>query len=397
MLGLIPTELHPYTVADFFRSISVLWRSRLQENQIILPELGKAVPIRSARAAVIVAIKALGLRVGSRIGVPLYCCPVVFKAIKEAGCYPRFLDIDPTTFCLSPEDLLAKRSEIDSVIAVHMFGHVCDMPKVLETMRGLPVIEDCAQSIGSRLDGRVTGSFGTISFFSFRSGKYLSVGEGGALYTRDSDLQSRISELVSDLPAPRPAQETRHILETYIRSKLRSKPLWGLLGARVWRIYNKKTDFLDKSPIVLGAMFKSDLATTNRRMPLLDSLIAKQRAHADYYEQHLQIDPAEPCFQRPGTFYNRLMYPITFPSSEQRDFMAIFLRRHSIGTATPYEDVIKGAATNYCYEGDCPMAERVLRSTLIVPCYSKLKPLEVRRITRIMNIGWAKISGKSRT
>jgi perosamine synthetase len=394
MSTLIPTELWSYSAGDVFRSFAAIKNSHAQDDSLALPGIGPAVTTRSARAAVVVAIKALGLAAGSRIGVPLYCCPVVFKAIKEAGCAPRFLDIDPATFCLSSEDLSAKRTDIDSVIAVHMFGNVCDMPRIMEMARGLPVIEDCAQSIGSRLDGRAIGTFGEISFFSFRSGKYLAVGEGGALYTRDKALDARISDLVAGLPAPTSAQETRHILETYVRSKLRSKPLWGLAGSRIWGLYNKKMEFADKSPIVLGKMFRSDRETTRRRMISLPALIARQRANAAYYEGHLRIDPARLCYEGPRAFYNRFMYPITFPSPGQRDLMAAYLRKHAIGTARPYEDVIAGAAAHYGYRGDCPAAERTLRSTLVVPVHAGIKTSEIRGITDRINRGWAEINAE---
>jgi dTDP-4-amino-4,6-dideoxygalactose transaminase len=99
--------------------------------------------------------------------------------------------VEPETYCLSAGDLSAKRSQIDAVIAVHMFGNLCDMPSLQEAAEGKPIIEDCAQSLGSKLDGRPAGSFGTIAAFSFRSGKYLSAGEGRSVF-QDADVVSTI-------------------------------------------------------------------------------------------------------------------------------------------------------------------------------------------------------------
>jgi dTDP-4-amino-4,6-dideoxygalactose transaminase len=312
----------------------------------------------------------------------------VFKAIKAADCVPRFLDIDPGTFCLSPEDLRIKHSEIDAVIAVHMFGNLCDMPEILDIMHGKPVIEDCAQSIGSTLDGRAGGSFGEISFFSFRSGKYLSVGEGGALYSGKSVLRTRISELADALPIPTRAKELKHVVTTYIRSKLRSRPWWGLVGSRIWTVYNKKTEFADKSPIVLGRMFASDLATARKRLPRLDSMISSQRSHAEYYEHNLRLGLGMLCLEGPRAYYNRFMYPIVFPSTAERDKMAAYLRRKGVGTSRPYEEAITGAAKHYGYGGECPVAEQILRRTLVIPAFFKLKFLEVERIARFVNKAW---------
>jgi dTDP-4-amino-4,6-dideoxygalactose transaminase len=387
MAGLIPTELHRYSIGDIICGLIAARKPVESQITISLPGLGDGIPVRSARAAVIVALKALGMPPGSKIGVPLYCCPVVFKAVRAAGCVPRFLDIDPETFCLSSEDLRTKHLGIDALIAVHMFGNLCDMPKVLEIMEGKPMIEDCAQSLGSTLDGRACGSFGDISFFSFRSGKYLSVGEGGALFSENKDLRARISELTAALPIPTRAKEIKHVITTYIRSKLRSRPLWGLVGSRVWAVYNKRTEFADKSPIVLSRVFASDLATARRRMPQLDSMIASQRAHAEYFEHNLKLDPGMLCRERPRTHYNRFMYPIILPSTAQRDMMAAYLRSHGVGTSRPYEEVITGAAEQYGYEGDCPSAERTLRRTLVIPSFYTLKPNDIERIVRSVNQG----------
>ena len=395
--GFQPTELHLYSLRDVLRGVRAAWKTIEARSAISLPGLGEAVPIRSARAAVIVALKALGLPPGSRIGVPLYCCPVVFKAIKAADCAPRFLDIDPGTFCLSLEDLKAKSPGMDAVIAVHMFGNPCDMPKVLALMNGKPVVEDCAQSLGSRLGGRACGSFGDIAIFSFRSGKYLSVGEGGALYTSRADLHARLSEKAEALPVPPRVEELKHIGAVYIRSKLRSRPWWGLIGARIWAAYNKKTEFADKSPIVVGRMFASDMATLRRRMPRLDALILSQRAHADYYEHHLDLGRDQLCPERPQDYANRFMYPLVFPSTAERDRMAVFLRSRGIGTSKPYEEVIAGAAKHYGYEGDCPLAERALRRTLVIPSFSALKPGDIERIVRAANQGYRMIDRDRRT
>jgi len=395
MLGMLPTEIWPYSLIDLSRGFLAATKPSKMEKNISLPGLGGTTPIRSARAAIIIAIKALNLGTGARVGVPLYCCPVVFKAIKAAGCTPTFLDVDPEIFCVSPRVVAVKESSIDALIAVHMFGHMCDMPGILGAMKGKPVIEDCAQSLGSKLYGRTSGSFGDIAVFSFRFGKYLSVGEGGAIFSRDPGLSRRISELVAALPAPRRADEWLHILKTYLRAKLRSRWLWGPVGSRIWGIYNQRTEFVDKSPIVLGQIYRSDLVIIHRRLPRLDAMIARQREIANEYERRLQIAPAILYPEKRGGFYNRLMDPMTFPTHEQRDTLSAYLRCHSISTATPYEDIITGAAENYGYGRDCPVTEDLLGRTLIVPGHYGLRSKDVHHITHIINKGWSEISGKA--
>ena len=192
---------------------------------LYVPGLGDCIPARSARGAIVAAIQALDLPSGARIGVPLYCCPVVFKAVQEAGCAARFIDVEYSTYCMSGDDLFAKRDQVDAIIAVHMFGNLCDMSRLQEAARGEPIIEDCAQSLGSRYHGRPSGTLGTIGVFSFRSGKYVSAGEGGALFTGDEGLRSRLAQAVSAMPAPDRKEECVHVVSTFLRSILRRRPL----------------------------------------------------------------------------------------------------------------------------------------------------------------------------
>ncbi len=207
MLELLPVELWEYRLRDFGAALISRLRQSPREENLSLPELGECIPTRSARAAIVTAIQAIGLTPDARVGVPLYCCSVVFKAIEAAGCKPRFLDVEPGTFCLSATDLKEKKSQIDAVIAVHMYGNVCDVPKLREVAPGLPVIEDCALSLGSKLGDRMTGSLGDIGVFSFRSGKYLSVGEGGAIFSSNGGLRSEAAKRISRLPVPGPMEE----------------------------------------------------------------------------------------------------------------------------------------------------------------------------------------------
>jgi perosamine synthetase len=386
MLGLVPNELWEYSVGDALRN---LWRSSHGSDSLEIPGLGESIAVRSARAGIVVALQALGLPQGARIGVPLYCCPVVFKAIVTAGCTPCFIDIERDTFCMSSADLATRRSQVDAVIAVHMFGNVCDVPRLQEVIGGKPIIEDCAQSLGSKLGGRAAGSFGAISVFSFRSGKYLSVGEGGALFSRDAGLRSRLQQAVAAMPVPGRKESRLHVAKTYVRTKLRSRPLYGLVGYRLWRAYNKRVNYSSKSPLVLGRIYQSDLATTLKRLPALESAIQRQRTNANAYARALKLGAGMLCDEPAGAFYNRYQYPIVFPSSEQRDRMACHLLAHGVGTAKPYSDIASVARAHYGYSGDCPVAERVAETVLAIPNHHQLRQQEIARIAQAVNEGWS--------
>jgi perosamine synthetase len=392
MLGLLPTEYWEYKLSDIVHGLTAALGPRKLDGMLYIPGLGSCTPARSARSALVAAIKALDLPSGARIGVPLYCCPVVFKAIKAAGCTPSFIDVELATFCMSADDLSAKSSQLDAVIAVHMFGNLCDMSRLQEAAQGKPIIEDCAQSLGSKLNGRMTGSFGAIAVFSFRSGKYLSVGEGGALFSAHKDICSRLPQVIAAMPTPSRTEECAHVAKTYIRSKLRSKPWYGAVGYPLWAYYNKTVDYSAKSPIITSQIYRSDFVITNNRLALLDSAIEGQRANADYYSRTLKLDSGMLCSEKPGTFYNRYLYPITCPSSGQRDFIADYLLRRKIDTAKPYKDIVDVAAKYYGYAGDCPVTEQIAKRVLVIPNNYSLKTREVNRIVQFLNEAWSEIA-----
>jgi len=294
-----------------------------------------------------------------------------------AGCTALFVDIDRKTFCLAPEDLSTKRSRIDAVVTVHMFGNLCDMPRLRELAEGKPIIEDCAQSLASKIKGRIAGSFGNVAFFSFRSGKYISAGEGGVLYSSDVELCSRISRLVSEMHVQRRREECRHVVNVHIKSLFRREPLYGLAGYRLWQLLERKRNRSENSEIALGQIHMTDLARIRKRLALLSVSIDKQRANADFFARTLEIEPDMLCSEKPEMFYNRYHFPIIFRSTEQRDFIAAYLLRRRVDTMKYLNGIVDIAVKHYAYDGGCPVADRLSERTLIIPSYYALRKRDV--------------------
>jgi perosamine synthetase len=393
MLKLIPNELWDYSPRDMIRGLRDAMSLRLTgaEQDINISGVGPCLPVRSGRAAIVVALKALGVRQGGVVAVPLYCCPVVLKAIAHAGCRARFIDVDPDTYCMSAVDLADKSSQVDVVVAVHMFGNMCDVPALRNAAPGKPLIEDCAQALESRLDGRVAGSFGDVAVFSFRSGKYISSGEGGAVCCGSFDIRSRVSELILELPAATRADELVHVTTTCLRSTLRSRPFWGLVGTHLWSAYTKNVDSISQAPIVLRKIYATDLEMVMRRMAILPMMIEKQRHNADHYLRNLIINPGMICRETPGAFFNRLQFPLLVPTPAECDRLADLLRQDQITTARPYKDITRIAIGHYGYSGDCPQAERIAKTVLVIPCHYALRAADLERITISVNRAWSKI------
>jgi perosamine synthetase len=153
-----------------------------------------AIALPSCTAALHLALAALDLKPGDEVVVPETTWIATSAPITYVGAQPVFADIDPRSWCLdaaSFERTISARTR--AVIPVDLYGNLPDMDAIVElaTARGIAVIEDAAEAIGSESRGRRAGSFGLASAFSFHGSKTLTTGEGGMLVTDDEPLYRR--------------------------------------------------------------------------------------------------------------------------------------------------------------------------------------------------------------
>ncbi|HEY3490296.1 MAG TPA: DegT/DnrJ/EryC1/StrS family aminotransferase [Candidatus Deferrimicrobiaceae bacterium] len=138
------------------------------------------------------------LKPGDEILVPVVTWPTQVWSPLMAGLKVRFVDVDPATLNLSIEDLERKISpKTKAIFLVHVMGNPCDMDRVLALAEkhGLPVIEDCCESLGSEWDGRKVGNFGVGSAYSFFFSHHMTTMEGGMVVTDDAETADRLRVL----------------------------------------------------------------------------------------------------------------------------------------------------------------------------------------------------------
>jgi dTDP-3-amino-3,4,6-trideoxy-alpha-D-glucose transaminase len=139
--------------------------------------------------ALVIALRALGVGPGDEVVCPSYTFYATVEAALDVGAKVVLCDVDPRTFCVTPETVRAAMSpRTRAVIAVHLFGNVAPVPALREEL-GVPVLEDAAQAIGARLDGMRAGVLGDAATFSFFPSKNLpALGDGGAVVTDDDEV-----------------------------------------------------------------------------------------------------------------------------------------------------------------------------------------------------------------
>lgn len=160
-----------------------------------------AIGCASGSDALLLAWMALQLEPGDKVITTPYSFFATAGSLARIGVEPVFVDIDPVTFNLDPnqvEDTIRKLRNVWAIQPVHLFGGCADMGPLLEIGQryGAVVVEDAAQAIGAEYNGRRCGAIGAMGCFSFYPGKNLGAyGDAGMVTTNDPELAALLAKL----------------------------------------------------------------------------------------------------------------------------------------------------------------------------------------------------------
>jgi perosamine synthetase len=155
-----------------------------------------AVSLPSCTSGLHLSLLALGIGPGDEVIVPDVTWIASVAPVTYVGATPVFADIDVRSWCLSPDALAAAVTpRTKAAIVVDLYGSMPDWERLLEVAatNNIAIIEDAAEAVGSRWKGRLAGSLGVMSAFSFHGSKTLTTGEGGMLVLDDDKLFERVS------------------------------------------------------------------------------------------------------------------------------------------------------------------------------------------------------------
>ena len=157
-----------------------------------------ALAVSNGTVALHLSLVSLGIGHGDEVIVPNLTFASSVNTIIHAGATPVLADVDKDTFNIDPneiESLITERTK--AIMVVHLYGNPCDMEAIsfLADKHNLHIIEDSAEGLGSRIDDRLTGTFGNIGTFSFFGNKTITTGEGGAILFRDKKVYEHAKTL----------------------------------------------------------------------------------------------------------------------------------------------------------------------------------------------------------
>ncbi len=254
------------------------------------------------------ALLAADVGPGDEVLVPDLTMIASPNAITATGARPIFVDIEPETFCIDldlAEAAITPRTK--AIMPVHMNGRSPDMRRLCRTAeeRGLFIIEDAAQGLGSQHEGKHLGTWGHVGSFSFSTPKIITTGQGGMLVTNDPALHQRLYEIkdfgrkdrkaerhgslgfnfkFTDLQAAIGVAQMRKLPERVARKKAMAR-LYGEQLSRIHGVMTPATDLDQVAPWFFDAVFE-DRATRDR---VRASLAAEQIGTRPFYSPcHLE-------------------------------------------------------------------------------------------------------------
>ena len=157
-----------------------------------------AITFNSGTTTLHASLEAFGVGYGDEVIVTPLTVISCMNAILYCNAIPVFCDVDPDTFLCDPDDIIKKISpKTKAIMAVHLYGQVCDMTKIMSIAEkyNLYVLEDCAQCYLGTHKGKLGGTFGHVSSWSFENSKHLTTGDGGIINCDDEELADTIRKL----------------------------------------------------------------------------------------------------------------------------------------------------------------------------------------------------------
>ena len=171
----------------------------LEERIAAYCECRFGVGVGSGTDALRLSLAAIGLGPGDEVITTPFTFVATANTISHTGARPVFVDIEPRTFNLEPDDVERAITErTKAIVAVHLYGQSCEMDRIMEiaSRHEVLVVEDCAQAIGARYRNKPTGTFGVAGCLSFFPSKNLGAyGDGGMVVTNDAHFAETIDVL----------------------------------------------------------------------------------------------------------------------------------------------------------------------------------------------------------
>lgn len=344
--------------------------------------------LSSGKAALTTILR--GLAAGSsrsKVIIPAYTCYSVPSAIIRAGCRVVLCDVDPHTLDFDYSDLHRQvDTETLCIVVPHLLGQAADILRVRAVAQayGVTVVEDAAQAMGGRLNGRWLGTQGDVGFFSLGRGKNVTAGSGGVILTDSDRIASQLSVIYEAAPeASMKSQIANVLVVAAMRLAIHPALYWLPAGL----------PFLGLGETIYDPYFtihKMDGMRAGLLRGWEERLRVSNGERADrvlWYLDHLsaslqQVDPVRVR----GVSYLRL--PLLMPSAEMKVAVCALGKEKGFGVGAlypaPVSDIpaLEGMLLPRRFEGARVLADRLVT----LPVHHYVETSDIERICRSLHV-----------
>lgn len=304
--------------------------------------------VNSGTDAIKIALRALNIGKDDEVITVANTAVPTISAIREAGAMPKFVDIK-NNFTINEnkiEQAITKKTKV--ILAVHLYGQACNMPVILKIAKkhNLKIVEDCAQSHGTKINNKKAGAFGNISCFSFYPTKNLGAyGDAGIILTSNKKLAE----------------------------KCRALRMYGMKQGHhsYFEGYNSRLD-------------EMQAAILNVKLKYLDEWVARRRQIAKYYLNNIK----NPKIILPKTDTQNNSFHLFVIKTNQRKKLIKYLTDNNIGFGIHYETPVhlqKAYKFLGYKKGDLPITENFAKQIISLPIFPELTKAEIKHIVDIIN------------
>lgn len=302
--------------------------------------------VSNGTVALHTALLALDIGPGDEVIVPTFTYIASVNAIYYTGATPVFVDSEINYWQMDAEDVERKiTSRTKAIMAVHLYGHTCDMRELMRICKknNLFLIEDSAESFGSKYDDTYAGTFGDVSTFSFFGNKTITTGEGGMVSTNNKKLYEKMVRIKGQ----------------------------GL--AKGYEYFHDIIGYNYRMTNICAAIGCAQLERA-------DSIISKKREIADWYNKSLSGLPIVLPKEANNNYHTYWMYTILVDNSDVREKFRKHLKTLGIETRPTFHPV-HSMPMYHKQIYSFPVAEELGDRGINLPSYPDLELKDIKFIT----------------
>lgn len=308
--------------------------------------------LNHARSGIVMALRA-ALPKGGRVGVVAYNCHTVANAVVESGCTPIFVDVTENLH-MDVQHLIGL--QLDAIVVTNLFGIRNDIEVIRAAQPNAIIIVDNAHGYGLPAEGDFT-------VYSINQGKFPALGEGGILVANNEQYGSLIQQQYDQLPDYSSGKQVKLFLTMLAKAWMHIPWIYGLLTRRM-KAHRGKV--VCREAVARHRMAKGVSRIYRQALPTIARQIQQQRANAQQMaDALLSKGLAQQVWYGDNAFM--LIAHTTDIAALQQYCLA-----HGVESATHFARAIEWAREFGYTEGQCPMAERLVKELVMIPTYVPL-------------------------